>query len=44
MEHTFVYGWSDSVRHDDDVTIAVATRVSLTSASVGTRHGKVDNG
>ena len=34
MEHTFVYSWSDSVRHDDDVTVVVAKRVWLTVASI----------
>lgn len=34
MEHTFVYSWSDAVRHDDDVTIVVAKRVWLTVASI----------
>jgi hypothetical protein len=34
MKLTFVYSWSNSVRHDDDVTIVVAKRVWFTSASV----------
>lgn len=34
MKLTFVYSWSNSVRHDDDVTIVVAKRVWLTGASI----------